>query len=180
MDPEDESFDRPPSGGHWGAGAAESCGRWPPPAMHGSSGESSGRLALLLGVYCLLAAATALYAAPGQPDPAELAARERYQWPGWIPVVFLAIVVIYAVTVAARRRRRARGQPSAALHAGPAPRSRPSAAGTATPGHADDSLSGTAPQARSADASGERFLSSTSAVTKTSTMTVSSPSSSMA
>jgi H+/Cl- antiporter ClcA len=70
-----------------------------------------GAAALLLGVYCLLAAATALYAAPGQPDPAELAARERYQWPGWIPVVFLAIVVIYAVTVAARRRHRARGHP---------------------------------------------------------------------
>ena len=70
-----------------------------------------GAVALLLGVYCLLAAATALYAAPGQPDPAELAARERYQWPGWIPVVFLAIVVIYAVTVAARRRRRVRGHP---------------------------------------------------------------------
>jgi hypothetical protein len=69
-----------------------------------------GAVALLLGAYCLLAAATALDAAPGQPDPAELAARERYQWPGWIPVVFLALVVVYAVTVAARRRRRARGQ----------------------------------------------------------------------
>jgi hypothetical protein len=69
-----------------------------------------GAAALLLGAYCLLAAATALYAAPGQPDPAELAARERYQWPGWIPVVFLALVVVYAVTVAARRRR-ARGEP---------------------------------------------------------------------
>jgi H+/Cl- antiporter ClcA len=70
-----------------------------------------GTIALLLGAYCLLAAATALYAAPGQPDPAELAARERYQWPGWIPVVFLALVVAYAVTVVARRRRRARGEP---------------------------------------------------------------------
>ena len=81
-----------------------------------------GAVALLLGVYCLRLEivdtaplmpehATALYAAPGQPDPAELAARERYQWPGWIPVVFLAIVVIYAVTVAARRRRRVRGHP---------------------------------------------------------------------
>ena len=70
-----------------------------------------GAVALLLGAYCLLAAATALYAAPGQPDPAELAARERYQWPGWIPVVFLAIVIVYAITVAARRRRRARGEP---------------------------------------------------------------------
>src|SRR6185436_17470024 len=51
-----------------------------------------GALALLLGAYCLLAAATALYAAPGQPDAGELAARERYQWPGWIPVVFLTLV----------------------------------------------------------------------------------------
>lgn len=70
-----------------------------------------GAIALLLGAYCLLVAATALYAAPGQPDPAELAARERVQWPGWIPIVFLAIVVVYAVTVAARRRRRSRGEP---------------------------------------------------------------------
>ena len=70
-----------------------------------------GAVALLLGAYCLLAAATALDAAPGQPDPAELAARERYQWPGWIPVVFLVLVAVYAVTVVARRRRRARGHP---------------------------------------------------------------------
>ena len=70
-----------------------------------------GAVALLLGVYCLLAAATALSEAPGQPDPAELASRERYPWPGWIPVVFLAVIVVYAVTVAARRRRRARGEP---------------------------------------------------------------------
>jgi hypothetical protein len=62
--------------------------------------------ALVLGAYCLMAAATALYAqpAPGNPDPQELAARERYRWPGWIPVVFLVIVVGYAITVAARRR----------------------------------------------------------------------------
>jgi hypothetical protein len=35
--------------------------------------------ALLLGAYCLMAAATALYAqpAPGNLDPQELAARER-------------------------------------------------------------------------------------------------------
>jgi hypothetical protein len=70
-----------------------------------------GAIALLLGAYCLLAAATALYAAPGQPDPAELAARERVQWPGWIPIVFLAVVVLYAVTLAARRRLRPRGEP---------------------------------------------------------------------
>jgi hypothetical protein len=70
-----------------------------------------GTIALLLGAYCLLVAATALYAAPGQPDPAELAARERVQWPGWIPIIFLALVVLYAVTVAARRlRRRTRGE----------------------------------------------------------------------
>jgi hypothetical protein len=96
-----------------------------------------GAIALLLGAYCLLVAATALYAAPGQPDPAELAARERVQWPGWIPIVFLALVVLYAVTVAARRRRRP-GETPGAFHAGPAPV--PSErAGTATPGHTDDS-----------------------------------------
>ena len=67
-------------------------------------------LALLLGAYCLIAAATILYAQtdPGHPNPAELAARERYQWPGWIPVAFLALVVLYAVGFAARRRGRAR------------------------------------------------------------------------
>jgi hypothetical protein len=70
--------------------------------------------ALVLGAYCLIATTTALYAqpAPGKPDPEELAARERYRWPGWIPVVFLVIVVGYAVTVAARRRgARARRDP---------------------------------------------------------------------
>ena len=67
-------------------------------------------LALLLGAYCLLAAATVLYAQtpPGNPNPAELAARERVQWPGWIPVVFLALVALYAVVIAARRRGRRR------------------------------------------------------------------------
>jgi hypothetical protein len=67
-------------------------------------------VALLLGVYCLLAAATALYAQTdsGHPNPAELAARERYQWPGWIPIAFLGLIVFYAVTIAARRRRRRR------------------------------------------------------------------------
>ena len=71
-------------------------------------------VALVLGVYCLVAAATALYAqpAPGHPDPEELAARERYRWPGWIPVTFLLIVVGYAVMVAARRRGRRRDPPS--------------------------------------------------------------------
>lgn len=74
-------------------------------------------LALVLGAYCLLAAATVLSAQtpPGSPNPAELAARERYQWPGWIPVVFLALVALYAVVIAARRRGRARrraGPPS--------------------------------------------------------------------
>jgi hypothetical protein len=69
--------------------------------------------ALVLGAYCLMAAATALsQPAPGNPDPQELAARERYRWPGWIPVVFLVLVVGYAVTVAARRRgRRVRSSP---------------------------------------------------------------------
>lgn len=67
---------------------------------------------LLLGAYCLLAAATALYAAPapGQVDPAELAERERYRWPGWIPVVFLVLVVLYGAVIGARRQGRARGR----------------------------------------------------------------------
>jgi hypothetical protein len=72
-------------------------------------------LALILGAYCLMAAATALYAQPGPGgvDPQELAARERYRWPGLIPVIFLALVVGYAVVVAARRRRGRRpGPPS--------------------------------------------------------------------
>jgi hypothetical protein len=83
----------------------------------GASGEARvvrgivGAVALLLGAYCLLAAATALSAPPGQPDPGELAARERYQWPGWIPVVFLALLALYALTVAARQWRRRRGEP---------------------------------------------------------------------
>jgi hypothetical protein len=69
-------------------------------------------LALLLGAYCLIAA-TVLYAQTGSgpPNPAELAARERYQWPGWIPVVFLALVVLYAIVIAARRRGRAPSAP---------------------------------------------------------------------
>lgn len=71
-------------------------------------------VALALGAYCLIAAATALYAqpAPGHPDPEALAARERYQWPGLIPVVFLALVACYAVAVAARRRVRTRNRTS--------------------------------------------------------------------
>jgi uncharacterized BrkB/YihY/UPF0761 family membrane protein len=69
-------------------------------------------VALVLGAYCLIAAATALYAqsVPGNPNPEELAARERYQWPGLIPVVFLALVACYAMAVAARRHGRRRKQ----------------------------------------------------------------------
>ena len=78
--------------------------------------------ALVLGAYCLMAAATALYAqpAPGNPDPQELAARERHRWPGWIPVLFLVIVVGYAITVAARRRG-SRGRSSPPSTQGPPP-----------------------------------------------------------
>src|SRR5262249_60027811 len=41
-------------------------------------------LSLLFSAYCLIAAVTALYAdTPADyPNPAELAARQRYQWPG--------------------------------------------------------------------------------------------------
>jgi hypothetical protein len=72
-------------------------------------------VALTLAAYCLIAAATALYAqAPpvGHPDPAELAARERYRWPGLIPVVFLALIAGYAIVIAARRRGRTRNRTS--------------------------------------------------------------------
>src|SRR5262249_43748287 len=45
-------------------------------------------VARLLGAYCLLAAATALYAQTDSrhPNPAELAARARHPWPGWGPI----------------------------------------------------------------------------------------------
>jgi hypothetical protein len=71
-------------------------------------------LALVLGAYCLIAAGTALYAQPatGDPNPAELAARERHQWPALIPIVFLALVAAYAGVVAARRRARRRAPTS--------------------------------------------------------------------
>jgi hypothetical protein len=71
-------------------------------------------VALVLGAFCLIAAATALYAQPvlEHPDPEELAARERYRWPGLIPVVFLALVAGYAVAIAARRRGRRRNRTS--------------------------------------------------------------------
>jgi len=64
-------------------------------------------VALLLGAYCLLSAAVALSdTSPDNPNPAELAARERYQWPGIIPVLFLTLVVIYVVVIATRRRQK--------------------------------------------------------------------------
>jgi hypothetical protein len=70
-------------------------------------------VALLLAAYCLIAAVTELSAQPAvdRPDPAALAARERHQWPGLIPVAFLGLVVAYAVVVAARRRARRRDGP---------------------------------------------------------------------
>ncbi len=65
-------------------------------------------LALLLSAYCLIAAATVVYAdtPPDHPNPAELAARERVQWPGWIPIGFLAVVALTIVVVGTRRHRR--------------------------------------------------------------------------
>lgn len=67
-------------------------------------------VALALGMYCLILAATALYAQPavGDPNPAELAERDRHQWPGLIPIGFLAVVAGYAIVIAARRRARRR------------------------------------------------------------------------
>jgi hypothetical protein len=65
-------------------------------------------LALLLSAYCLIAAATVVYAdtPPDRPNPAELAARERVRWPGWIPIGFLAVVALTIVVIGTRRRRR--------------------------------------------------------------------------
>jgi hypothetical protein len=72
-----------------------------------------GVLALVLAAYCLLAAASELYAqpAPDRPNPEALAARERHQWAGLIPVAFLGLLVAYVLVVAARRRGRTRGGP---------------------------------------------------------------------
>jgi hypothetical protein len=130
-------------------------------------------VALLLAVYCLIAAATALYAQPaaGHPDPEELAARERL-----IPVVFLAIVAFYAAVVARGAEvvagiRRARPPRRIRL-----PSRRPRQIGAATRRRADDRLT----EARSAAANVERFRRSTSGTTRPSTIIVSSPSSSMA
>src|SRR5262245_40137390 len=68
-------------------------------------------VALVLGAYCLITAAVlSAQPAPGHPDPSELAARERYRWPGWIPIVFLVLIVLYAVAIVARRRRRDRSR----------------------------------------------------------------------
>jgi hypothetical protein len=72
-------------------------------------------VALGVAVSCVIAAVAWAQPAPGQPDPEQLAARERHPWLGLIPVVFLALVAGYAVTVAARRRGRGRrrsGPPS--------------------------------------------------------------------
>jgi hypothetical protein len=84
-------------------------------------------VALVLGAYCLIAAATALYAqpTPGLPDPEQLAARERYQWPGLIPIVFLALVAGYAIVIAARRRGRGRESPGLPSTQDPPPNERP-------------------------------------------------------
>jgi hypothetical protein len=84
--------------------------------------------ALALGAYCLILAATALYAQPatGDPNPAELAERDRYQWPGLIPVIFLALVAGYAMLIAARRSARRRKPPSP-------PSTQDPPAGSATP-----------------------------------------------
>jgi hypothetical protein len=71
--------------------------------------------------------------APGQPDPEQLAARERHPWPALIPVIFLALVAGYAVLVAARRRKRAgkASGPRSTQDPPPLPRgSRPAGAAT--------------------------------------------------
>jgi hypothetical protein len=40
------------------------------------------------------------------PNPAELATRERYQWPGLIPIGFLALVALYSMALGVRCRWR--------------------------------------------------------------------------
>src|SRR5262245_10686609 len=86
--------------------------RRPPPASGsrqrlGALTRLVAAVALGLGFYCLVVAATALYAQPLRlPDPQELAARRRHLWPALIPLGFLALMVLYAIGVAARRRRR--------------------------------------------------------------------------
>jgi hypothetical protein len=85
---------------------------------------------LILGVYCLFLAATALYAQPatGNPNPAELAERDRHGWPGLIPVAFLALVAGYAMVVAARRRNARRRNPPSPPSTQDPPASSPSTA----------------------------------------------------
>src|SRR5262249_418735 len=55
-------------------------------------------VALLLGVYCLLAAATPLYAETdsGHPNPPQLAARGRSQSPGRVPLAVLLVLCAHA------------------------------------------------------------------------------------
>jgi H+/Cl- antiporter ClcA len=93
-----------------------------------------GMLALILAAYCLIAAATELYAqpAPDRPNPEALAARERHPWLGLIPVVFLGLVVAYAVVVAARRRGRLH-----ARHGPPSTQDPPPRAGSEAGAHRD-------------------------------------------
>jgi hypothetical protein len=76
--------------------------------MRAISRSVAAVVALGVVVSCVIAALAWAQPTPGQPDPEQLAARERHPWLGLIPVVFLALVAGYAVTVAARRRGRGR------------------------------------------------------------------------
>ncbi|MGH7321562.1 MAG: hypothetical protein ACRELA_18330 [Candidatus Rokuibacteriota bacterium] len=84
-----------------------------------------------LAAYCLVAAYATLDAQtiPGQPDPQKLASAPRHPWPLLIPILFLGFVVIAALILHDRRRRRVlsgprtrAGRPPAA----PAPPGQPS------------------------------------------------------
>jgi hypothetical protein len=75
--------------------------------------------ALLLGAYCLVAAAV-LYAS-AQPAAPDVNRTGPHDWPYWIPVAFLAVLVFYGLTQAAQRRgarRATRRSPSGAERAG--------------------------------------------------------------
>ncbi|MGH7322798.1 MAG: hypothetical protein ACRELA_24690 [Candidatus Rokuibacteriota bacterium] len=97
--------------------------RWRPyGAGRAAPGETSDRrtlrrvaalLCLVLAAYCLVAAYATLDAQtiPGQPDPEKLARAPRHPWPLLIPILFLGFVLIAALILHDRRRRRLVGGP---------------------------------------------------------------------
>ena len=138
---------------------------------------------LVLGAYCRWRRRR-----PSTPSPRpgnrsqELAARERYRWPDGSGC-FLVIVVGYAVTVAARRQDRAAERPPSRKTRPDCPtsvRSAPRHHVASTPGWLGASGSGRPCSGPVGDRLDRTVPEETSATTKTSTMIVRSPSSSMA